>query len=407
MNRGMEEQWESQVAEAPAGGAPSVRFVHTSDWQLGMTRWFLKEGDGEAQARFSADRLAAVRRLGEVAKERGAEFIVVAGDVFESNTLPERDFQRAIDTIRSLPVPVYLLPGNHDALDATSVYRRPVFDEVEKDGVHVLRDTVPVQVRPGVEIVGAPLTNRAMETDVLGEVLRELEPISGVRVAVAHGQVTGFGAETGATLSVNDVAEAVDKRKVHYVAVGDSHSTQQLDGAGRMWFSGAPETTDYDDKERDSGNVLVVEAWPDRAPEVESVHVGKWAFRAMDRDFAGIEDARAWVAELAALGDKDTTCVKYSLRGTLNLIGDAELKRELGDLSQLFAALYRRTSGSEITVLPEDGDITALGLNGFPLDAAEQLKERTEDPAITEDERRTAADALALLARLAGTGAGN
>ncbi|MFC3848621.1 exonuclease SbcCD subunit D [Corynebacterium hansenii] len=395
----MDEQRDSR-----AGDDSAVRFLHTSDWQLGMTRWFLKEGDGEAQARYSADRLEAVRGLGRLAQERGAEFIVVAGDVFESNTLPDRDFQRSLDVIRELPVPVYLLPGNHDALDATSIYHRRVFGEVEEKGVHVLRDSSPVEVRPGVEIVGAPLTTRAPDVDVLAEALEELEPTGGVRIAVAHGQVAGFGAEVGATLSLDAVAAAVEKRAVHYVAVGDSHSTQRLDGEGRVWFSGSPETTDYDDKERDSGNVLVVDAWPDRAPHVETVRVGQWDFRAMERDFADAGDARAWLDELRMLSDKSRTCVKYSLRGTLNLIADAELKRGLREIEPSFAALYRRGSGSEVTVVPEDGDIDSLGVNGFPLDAAERLKARTADLTLAEDDRRTAADALALLARLAGTG---
>ncbi|MFD8880080.1 exonuclease SbcCD subunit D [Corynebacterium xerosis] len=395
----MDEQRDSRAAEGAA-----VRFLHTSDWQLGMTRWFLREGDGEAQARYSADRLEAVRRLGRLALERGAEFIVVAGDVFESNTLPERDFQRALDVIRELPVPVYLLPGNHDALDATSIYHRRVFDEVAQKGVHVLRDSEPVEVRPGVEIVGAPLTSRAPDTDVLTEALAGLEPTAGVRIAVAHGQVAGFGAEVGETLSLDAVAEAAGKRAVHYVAVGDSHSTQQLDDAGRVWFSGSPETTDYDDKERHSGNVLVVDASPDVEPLVEVAHIGQWNFRAMERDFAGVEDARAWLDELRMLTDKSRTCVKYSLRGTLNLIGSAELKRGMEEIAPSFAALYRRGSGSEVTVVPEDGDITSLGLNGFPLDAAEQLKARTADGALADDDRRAAADALGLLARLAGTG---
>lgn len=401
----MDERRDSRAADG-RGGAPegAVRFLHTSDWQLGMTRWFLKEGDGEAQARYSADRLEAVRRIGRLAQERGAEFIVVAGDVFESNTLPERDFQRALDAIRELPVPVYLLPGNHDALDATSIYHRKVFDEVALSGVHVLRDSVPVEVRPGVEIVGAPLTSRAPDSDLLADALEPLEPTTGVRIAVAHGQVAGFGAEVGETLSLAAVAEAVGKRTVQYVAVGDSHSTQKLDDAGRMWFSGSPETTDYDDKEKHSGNALVVDVWPDREPLVEVAHIGQWNFRAMERDFAGVEDARAWLDELRMLSDKSRTCVKYSLRGTLNLIADAELKRGLREIAPSFAALYRRGSGSEITVVPEDGDIGSLGVNGFPLDAAERLKERTTDPSLAEEDRRTAADALALLARLAGTG---
>ena len=132
----MDEQRDSRAADGSA-----VRFLHTSDWQLGMTRWFLREGDGEAQARYSADRLEAVRRLGRLAQERGAEFIVVAAPerdavvervraagedaVFIAVRLPygvqqdEADAQLALDFIRAdREVTVDIKPGV-DALEAS------------------------------------------------------------------------------------------------------------------------------------------------------------------------------------------------------------------------------------------------------------------------------------------------
>jgi len=54
----------------------SVRFIHTADWQLGMTRHFLSE---EAQARFSQARIDAIRTVGRIARETGAVFVVVSG----------------------------------------------------------------------------------------------------------------------------------------------------------------------------------------------------------------------------------------------------------------------------------------------------------------------------------------
>ena len=65
-----------------APSATGVRFLHTSDWQLGMTRHFLQ---GEAQARYAGARLDAVRALGALARERRCDFVLVAGDVFDSN----------------------------------------------------------------------------------------------------------------------------------------------------------------------------------------------------------------------------------------------------------------------------------------------------------------------------------
>ena len=158
----------------------SVTFLHTSDLQLGMSRWFL---EGEAQARFDAARLATLHRLGEVALEHGAAFIVIAGDVFDSNSLSAQTMGRALEALRALPVPVHLLPGNHDPLVADSVFRL-----IDVDGVHLLGDSEVVEVAPGVELVGAPLLARTAATDLVRRALEGLEPTDALRIMVGHGQ---------------------------------------------------------------------------------------------------------------------------------------------------------------------------------------------------------------------------
>ena len=76
-----------------------VKFLHSSDLQIGMTRWFLSE---EAQARFDDDRIRAIEKMGEVARAHDCEFIVLAGDVFEHNSLEQRTTGRALEALRSL-----------------------------------------------------------------------------------------------------------------------------------------------------------------------------------------------------------------------------------------------------------------------------------------------------------------
>ena len=117
-----------------------MRFLHTSDWQLGMTRHFLA---GEAQARFAADRLEALGALLELAAAERCEAVVVAGDVFETNQVERQTVLRALDTLARSRVPVFLLPGNHDPLDAASVYRSRAFLENRPERVQVLDSTEP------------------------------------------------------------------------------------------------------------------------------------------------------------------------------------------------------------------------------------------------------------------------
>ncbi len=164
-----------------------VRFIHTSDWQLGMTRYFL---DPDAQARFTQSRFNVIRRMGELANANQASFVVVAGDVFESNLLDRRTVGRALEAMRSVPVPIYLLPGNHDPLDSASVYTSKFFTANQPKNVHVLMDNLPIEVLPRVELVGAPWASKRPLTDLVFQACHDLQPSPGVtRIAVGHGAV--------------------------------------------------------------------------------------------------------------------------------------------------------------------------------------------------------------------------
>ena len=77
-----------------------VRFLHTADWQLGMTRHFLSE---EAQARFSAARLDVIGEMGNLAINEGCEFVVVCGDVFDSNQVVRQVLTRALEKMAEYP----------------------------------------------------------------------------------------------------------------------------------------------------------------------------------------------------------------------------------------------------------------------------------------------------------------
>src|SRR3954463_6214170 len=170
-------------------GRAEMRFVHTADWQLGMTRYFL---NGEAQPRYSAARRDVVAGIGPLAENAGAEFVVVAGDVFEDNQLAPRDVSLSLEAIRAIGLPVYLLPGNHDPLDAASVYTSPLFIAECPENVTVLDRARVHDVRPGLQIVAAPWCSKKPTSDLVSEVLHGLSADGVTRIVVGHGGVDVF-----------------------------------------------------------------------------------------------------------------------------------------------------------------------------------------------------------------------
>src|ERR1700716_536189 len=201
--------------DTPKKGRAEMRFVHTADWQLGMTRYFL---NGEAQPRYSAARRDVVAGIGPLAMDAGAEFVVVAGDVFEDNQLAPRDVSQSLEAMRAIGIPVYLLPGNHDPLDASSVYTSALFTAECPDNVVVLDRAGIHQVRPGLEIVAAPWRSKAPTTDLVGDVLYDLDAGPVTRVLVAHGGVDVLDPdrEKPSLIRLDRLEEALARGAVHY-----------------------------------------------------------------------------------------------------------------------------------------------------------------------------------------------
>lgn len=380
-----------------------MRFLHTADWQLGMTRHFL---NGEAQPRYSAARRDAVAGLGELARRTDAEFVVVAGDVFEHNQLAPREVSQSLEAMRAIGVPVYLLPGNHDPLDASSVYTSALFVAECPDNVVVLDRAGVHDVRPGLQIVAAPWRSKAPTTDLVGDVLADL-PADGVtRVVVGHGGVDILdpGKDKPSLIRLAPVEAALARGAVHYVALGDKHSRMKVGSSGRVWYSGSPEVTNYDDIESDPGHVLVVdidEADPRREVSISSERVGRWRFVTLRRSVDNDRDVADLDINLDLLDDKERTVVRLALTGSLTVTDKAALDACLDKYSRLFAALTLWERHTEIAVLPADGEFDDLGIGGFAAAAVDELVATARSDADDADDARAA---LGLLLRLVDRG---
>lgn len=374
-----------------------VRFIHTADWQLGMTRHFLA---AEAQARFDAARIEAVRRIGALAEAEGCAFVVVCGDVFESNQVARPVVVRALDAMAVTPgVTFYLLPGNHDSLDASSVYRSPTFADHRPANVVVLENSDPVEVAPGVELVPAPWPTKRPLSDLVAGACSGLSATGAVRIVAGHGRLDSLSPDRNdpALVVLAGLEAQLDAGVIHYVALGDRHSTTDVGGTGRIWYAGAPEPTDYD--EIDPGNVLVVELDADGV-QVEPRRVGTWRFVHQPWKLTGDADIDALGEWLSSLGGKVRTILKLSLVGQVSLAQKARLDDLLDHHSDLLGAVELWERRSDLAVLPDDADIDDLGLSGFAQEALGDLR------ALAESGERAvvARDALALLHRLARVG---
>jgi DNA repair exonuclease SbcCD nuclease subunit len=196
---------------------------------------------------------------------------------------------------------------------------------------------------------------------------------------------------------VDGLRAHLDRGSMHYVALGDRHSTTDV-ADGRVWYSGAPEPTDYD--EVDPGNVLLVDVTAQQCT-VTPRAVGTWRFVRRLVELTGADDVDELARWLDGLPDKATTIVKLSLVGHLSLAEMARFETLLEHHADLLGALETWDRHSDLVVMPDLGDLDHLGLAGFAREALEDLRSM----AVADDaDAVTARDALGLLYRL-GSGA--
>ena len=369
------------------------RFLHTSDWQLGMTRHFLSEG---AQERYTQARFDAIRTMGRVAKAEKCQFMLVCGDAFESNQVDRKTVARALEALRDVAVPVYILPGNHDPLDAASVYRSSTFIDRKPAHVHVVENLSLVTVAEGVELVGAPWVSKRPTANPAEEALAALAPASGsTRICMAHGAVDRLtpAPESAGVIAVAALERAIADRKVHYVALGDRHSLTRVADGDRIWYSGTPEATDF--SETQAGFALVVEVG-DSGAATKEVQIGQWRFTKHEVELNAADDVEALRKSLEEIEGKERTVLRLDLVGSLTLSLRDALQNHLLVAKDVFGALDVRDHA--LLVVPDDTDFADLGFSGFADVTVQRLR---AELATGGDEGSTPRDALLLLLRLA------
>ena len=376
-----------------------MKFIATSDWQLGMTAHYLSD---EARPRFHRARLDAIARIGPLATEHGAQFVTVAGDVFETNQLDRAIIQRTFDALQQISVPVLLLPGNHDPLDASSIYDSPVFREYQPEHVAVLRDSEPLQVLPGVQVVGVPWYSKHPTIDQVSQVCEQLSPrpADTRRVLVAHGAVSGLAGSADITktdlIDLPGLQRAIDSGLIDFVVLGDRHSMLQV--APHIWYPGSPEVTSR--REEHPGNVLLVDLGSPSI-SVTPLSVGQWQFQNVHATLNSLADVQHFGQQLSDWPHKSTAALWLALEGTLTTAEKAELDRVLADARAVFAHVDYWQRNTDLAIIPDDADFGSLGLSGYAQSALDELVVTSRN-AENPDAAALAQNALSLLYRLQG-----
>ena len=222
----------------------SLTLLHIADVHLDAPfRWL--GGKGKEQR---AQLKETFRAVIDLALQEQVDALLVAGDLFDSNS-PSQDTLDLVQTqFRRLNAPVFLLPGTHDCYDESSIYRRLDFSGTR---VQVFSDS-----RVAFEVGDLPLTVHGRANCSKTSSMSPLEGLkrnSGTRfnVALAHGSLAMPGTEHDFPLT----PAGINASGMDYVALGHWHSCRDCStSAVAAYYCGPPELL----AEEVPGNPLLV-----------------------------------------------------------------------------------------------------------------------------------------------------
>lgn len=361
----------------------ATRFLHTADWQLGKP--FAGVADVVKRSLVQQERIAVLERIAAAAQEHGAEFIVVAGDVFDSPAATKATVSAACAAIGAMERPVFLIPGNHDYGGPGSVWEQQFFQREKSQlapNLHVLLTPEPVETDTTL-LLPCPLQRRHESADTTAW-LRTLEITSGKpRIVLAHGSVQSFGTqddddESGGAVNHIDLTR-LDDGRFDYIALGDWHGTKQV--SPRSWYAGSPEPDRFPrGAGNEPGHILLVAASRGGLPEVTRVRTARLGWHEVVFDFAGDAGLDGLEAEIGTRTTQDL--LRLELSGTLGIAAAARLEQMIESWQ---ARLLRLKLSNHTRLAPSPDEIAAMTQRADPLISRVAARLVTQQAGENED----------------------
>ncbi len=351
----------------------AFRILHLAD--LHLDRAFAAMGcQGDLARRRRQGLRDALRRAGTLAKERDCNVICIGGDLYEQERAGADTGRFLADTFASWqPLPVFLAPGNHDALLPQSLYARTEWS----GNVHLFTSPTlePCDLTDGITLWGLAHREPQWQGDPLAA-----SPIDagGIHLALFHGAELG-SRPTDSPIHGPFHAAGIREHGFAAALCGHYHK-RRLDTKTGLLYPGSPEPLSFDEPGGRGPAIAIIT--DSGMVEFEALDVNVWRALTVNAEVGGsasldslVDSALESIHTAAATLDPEHTLVR------VDLTGDVAAAVSL-DLVTVETRLREQTSLAVVRVR----DLTRPGID---IEAA--ATERTARGAFT----RTALEAMA------------
>lgn len=304
-----------------------LKILHTADIHLGAKF----SGLGNKGASQREQLRATFKNVIVTAINERVHIVLIAGDLFDANQQPQKNTDLVIEQFNLLNqnnIPVCLIPGTHDSLDSSSIYRKVDF-EGKCSNLKIFADeNISCKEYPGLDLTvyGKPnLSNRSYISPLKG-----LKPSTSTKfhIAMAHGSFY-----IPEKIAEDDHVFRLEEVKVSgmdYLALGHWHRVYSCSEKPPAWYSGPPE---WIPDQTEKGGVLLISLLDTNEVKVESKKLGLRDYDEVEIDMSEIQDLVKLKTRISE-GANQNLVRKATLRGLRDaelIINPEELETELGE----------------------------------------------------------------------------
>ena len=205
-----------------------VRILHAADFHLDSAFTGLNEQQARQRRQESRD---LTRRMVEYANDHGVQLMLLAGDLFDSDSIYGQTAEELAAALAEFRGHVVIAPGNHDCYTAASPYARTLWPD------NVLIFTAPEMLSMGLSfpqygctVYGAAFT--APEMPESAELAGIAEQDGNVAIGILHGEA-GVKDSRYRPIPLQQIAQS----GLDYLALGHIHAASGLLTEGRTAYA--------------------------------------------------------------------------------------------------------------------------------------------------------------------------
>lgn len=312
----------------------AIKILHTADNHIGLS---FGRYPSNVRQTLVDERFSALEQLVKTANERSAHFVVVAGDLFDKQSVTKKLVERTASILAGFEGEhVLVLAGNHDFYEGEDNKLWKWF-KAAVEGTCVIplleRGTKQFDLDVGcIRFYACPCPSKHGDEHVIGWVADEEKEAGVLHVGIAHGNVEGLGLDSDQryfNMSESDLRTA----GLDSWLLGHIHVPFPASGtSGRPHFFMAGTHAPDSIKCSHPGHAWWIESSADGSCLFEPITPGCIRFIRITRALERPDDISELAVECEAF-DLPNTVLDFQLSGRLDNEGMGALKQLCSDLS--------------------------------------------------------------------------